>query len=348
MIVSTEGDLGDAVYMLGILSQLNDGPHELLLQGSGATKFKGEEGARRLYDLFHRLADIQPYIKLCRIADGGKDHVDWKSAEFRGMGYQRGQSLFDAHLAHLITTKNVGHGISGNHAWLFNIEPNTKFSGRVAINRTGRYRNSLFPWREVVQYYRNRIIFVGLHHEWREFCGHFGYVEYAPTPDLLGMAQIIAASDLFIGNQSCAYACAEGLKHHSIQETNLGYPDCIYARDNAQYCHDGAVTLPSLSGMSKPSLKLDKARADLSKYSTKVSPPGRWQFPGVNPQENFKLLVKVVSDLPQFRELPKEDVEREALMFNLDRCPGWQRPQMAATVMAALHQAGVQTGFPNS
>ena len=61
-------------------------------------------------------------------------------------------------------------------------------------------------------------------------------VIYTPTKNFLEVAQLIAGSKLFIGNQSAPYAVAEGLKHNSILEVTLPSPDCIYERDNGRYC----------------------------------------------------------------------------------------------------------------
>ena len=338
MNISTSGDAGDAIYLLNILKCLPDGPHTLLLEPSDATKAKGAEGIQKLYDLIGPLASAQPYIKECRIIRDG-DQVDWKSAGFRVQHYTRGQTLMQAHLNHLVATKGIGKGITGNAAWLA-CEPSMESAGRVVVNRTGRYRNDKFPWGKVVGLYRHRILFIGLHHEWREFCGHFGYVEFRPTRDALEMAQLIAGSALFIGNQSCANALAEGLKHRSIQETSLVFPDCIYGRDNAQFVSDGTCVLPPV-GDQEEGLTIRPDPPSMARYSTQISPPGKWQFHGIKPQHSFNMAVALIKQGDRMKGVSDEDIRRELLIANLDRCPGWQSQGEGSRVIAARHGAGL-------
>jgi hypothetical protein len=37
---------------------------------------------------------------------------------------------------------------------------------------------------------------------------------------------------LFVGNQSCPYAIAEGMKHPSILGVEPGAPDCLFYRED--------------------------------------------------------------------------------------------------------------------
>lgn len=337
MICSTEGDLGDATYLLAILSKLDGGSHTLLLEASPVTKAKGPEGVAMLHKAFSPLANAQPYIKECRIIQDGET-VDWKSADFRKAGYTYGKTLMAAHLDHLISVLDVGHGIDGRDQWL-TVEPSQESKGRVVINRTGRYRNSAFYWDRIVKHYSYRLMFVGLPHEWREFCAHFGYVEFRPTENLLEVSQLIAGSDLFIGNQSCANACAEGLKHRSIQETSLIHPDCIFKRDNAQFSHNGGCTLPDVDGSGE--LVLKPRQPDTSNLSTMISPPGNWQFPGCAPCISFEQIMGIVKRLPQWADKSKEEIRSAILQHTVDRCPSFGRnPQDTFKAEIALRAAG--------
>lgn len=117
----------------------------------------------------------------------------------------------------------------------------------VIIHRSPRYRNPDFPWKSVIEKYSGRIAFVGLEFEHQEFCRRFRCnMPYQRTLDFLEVAQIIAGSKLFIGNQSCPYAIAEGMKHNTIQETFSYSPDCIFKRRNAQYVAGRTLELPSI------------------------------------------------------------------------------------------------------
>lgn len=116
----------------------------------------------------------------------------------------------------------------------------------VIIHRSPRYRNPLFPWRRVLAKYEGRIAIVGLPSEVYEFQQNFGWVPYHYTRDFYELAQVIRGSKLFIGNQSCPYAIAEGMKHRTIQETYLRSPDCLFPRKNAQFIVNDRVNLPDL------------------------------------------------------------------------------------------------------
>ncbi len=138
--------------------------------------------------------------------------------------------------------------------WIYGIELDPRGNGRIIINRTNRYPNPLFRWREIVQHYGNRLLFVGTKEEHHTFCGKFGTVPYQPTRDLLEVAKLIAASAMFIGNQSACFAVAEGMKHRRLLEVCLTQPDVILPPDiHLHLSADGALSLPPMAG--KPALE---------------------------------------------------------------------------------------------
>lgn len=310
MTCTTEGDLGDATYLLAILKDLPNGPHTLLCRASNVTKAKGPSGVGALHRILSPLANAQPYIKDCRIWQV-KDTVDWASAGFRMASYEHGQTLLRAHVNHLVKTHRIGNEIDGKLKWL-EVEPSKETKGKIVINRTGRYRNETFPWDEVVLHYSHRLVFVGLHHEWREFCAYFGYVDFRPTENLLEVAQLIAGSELFIGNQSCANAVAEGLKHPIIQETSTIHPDCIFVRTNAQHVDTGACILPDIQGSGTCIVQArSKVACDIVTHTT---PPGMWQFRGLE-SPVFQVLVSQVKI--NWPDVTEDEIKRT----NLERVP---------------------------
>lgn len=337
-LVSTAGDVGDGIFLLNILKHLPGAPHTLLLEASPKTKAKGEDGVRRLHDLIAPLAKAQPYIGDCRLIEK-TDHVDWASANFRIQHYQRGQTLMQAHLNNLIETHGIGHEINGNEAWL-TCEPSKESRGRVVINRTGRYTNPFFQWGQVVHHYRNRLLFVGLHHEWRDFCGNFGYVEFRPTGNMLEVAQLIAGAELFIGNQSCANAIAEGLKKPLIQETDLTYPDCVFGRPDAQHVADGACKLPDIGGSGQKDIKHVVATLKVDASRLRESPPEGWQYEGQKGR-TLRALMRLLTPIYEGKDL--SDLRNEVIMANMARVPQFfnrEAEQQFARVKAARRAAG--------
>jgi len=311
MLASSTGDIGDVIFALNLIRQIPSAPHTLCLRSSASTKAKGPEGVQRMYDLLAPLVRLQPYIEDIQIIQSG-DPVDWKSEDFRERHYTKGETLMQAHLNHFTKTHGLGQDFTSSAPWLLNVEPSPRSKGRVVINRTGRYRNPVFPWAEVVKHFRNRLLFVGLKHEWREFIGHYGYVEFQPTDNMLEVAQLIQGSDLFIGNQSCANAIAEGLKHDCIQEVSLEFPDCVYTRPNAQHVADGVITLADGTVLKGKRPKTEK--------KTHIVPPRGWQYAGYPACPVFELLINEVA---KRENIPTDEVGEMVYESNVNRCPAF-------------------------
>lgn len=60
-------------------------------------------------------------------------------------------------------------------------------------------------------------------------------VSYRPTATLLELAELIAGSDIFVGNQSCPCWVAMGMGHRLIQETDMWNLNSVVRRDNAEF-----------------------------------------------------------------------------------------------------------------
>lgn len=249
------------------------------------------------------------------------DTIDWNSGEFRGAGlHSSSDNLFNVHLAHLKQSKGLGHGISPNKKWLF-VDPSKESNGRIVCARSERYRNGSFPWSRIVKHYGERLLFVGLQHEHAEFCSSFGGVQWKPVTNFLEMAQVIAGSELFIGNQSSPMTIAEGLKHPTIQETSTDPADCIYFRDNAQWVDNGGCTLPDIGGSGV--LEIAAKTFQVDGIVTHTTPPGQWQVevePGKPP-----IVLGVFSDLMNVCKLngigPKDSLANWIKVQNAIRVP---------------------------
>ena len=116
----------------------------------------------------------------------------------------------------------------------------------VVVHRSHRWRNPYFPWQEVFKRFSRQMIFVGTPEEYFSFVSDLGEVPYAQTSNLLELARVIAGCQLFIGNQSCPYAIAEGLKVNTLQETYPQLANCLFKRPNAIYGRDQYVYIPEL------------------------------------------------------------------------------------------------------
>ena len=267
------GNIGDIVYSLPAVKLLGGGflflgpdvrlPKEIVFR---------ETMSRSLFNVVAPLARAQDYV-LDTYFYSQMPKVNYDLNRFRTIEWT-GQNI--------ATMTLQGIGVEGK-VFLDDSEPWLKvkdpvFGKPVVIHRSSRYQNRLFPWRRVLTKYHDNIEFVGLKEEHLEFCKEFGVsIPFYPTKDLLELANRIAGSKLFIGNQSCPCAVAEGLKITLVQETDVVIPNCKFSRDDAYYCFDGHVTLP-----------------DLGSLSTNYKEPGKW----------FRLKKKVMSHLYE----PKEKV----------------------------------------
>jgi hypothetical protein len=99
----------------------------------------------------------------------------------------------------------------------------------IVVSRTGRYQNPSFNYGILKNL---SCSFVGLTEEHEAFCKKFFDIDYEEVEDYADLALIIANADLFIGNQSFAFALAEGLKVPRILEA------CPFANNVIPHGHN--------------------------------------------------------------------------------------------------------------
>jgi hypothetical protein len=193
----------------------------------------------------------QPYISDVLQWRGERvDHNlnDFRSKLFRALrvNQHKDKSIVDWQLEQYglpLTTKDS--------AWLTIKEPIR--AARVVFNRTGSgrpkhniYHNPRFPWHYVWEKYHKDAVFVGTEDEHVMFCATCGRVPHYHTANLHEAARVIAGADLFVGNQSCAFWIAEGLKKRLVLEVWLEGPNATVVRDGATQGWDEFVKLPDL------------------------------------------------------------------------------------------------------
>jgi len=106
--------------------------------------------------------------------------------------------------------------------WIFNVEP--KHVADIVINDTGklRWEGVTVDW-EQLRGFEDRAVFVGLDHEYKNFCRDRRYdIPHYKIKDAMEFAQIIKGSKLYLGNQSTGLAIAEGLKVPRVADLYLG------------------------------------------------------------------------------------------------------------------------------
>jgi hypothetical protein len=276
----SSGDFGDIIYLLPVIRE--NGGGQLWLYDRPWTKKISSR-----HDVIAPLFAAQKYISKVISNDG--EGVDYDFATFRSM-YRPEQNLTTSQAVYGQKTYGLKKA-KGDTAWL-KVEKSEETKGRVIIARSARYHNNLFPWKRILAHYGNAVLFIGLKEEHDDFCRAFGNVEHRPTKDFLALAELIAGSDLFIGNQSSPYAVAEGLKHPRILECNLRVPDCIYP-NGGQVCYDGHLDfLPAAGGKQT---EFFQRVPKYKKEAWSVCPPGKWQYPGFRPQNDIAALAQMLA-----------------------------------------------------
>lgn len=222
------GKLGDIVYSLPAVRMLGKSRYLVRLEDP-----LSEFEARQILPLL----SAQPYIESA--AFWSDEPIDHDLDRFRTQTPMF-TNLADCHLFAL--------GLASfprDRKWLevpAVIEPPKP----IAIARSLSFRGCPGFWETAYPQVRDQAYFVGTPLEHQEFERLFGPIEFRPTADLLELAQVLAGSKLFIGNQSCPYAIAEGLKMPCIQEVYPVTPNCIFERPDAAFITHPGQILPAI------------------------------------------------------------------------------------------------------
>ena len=194
------GDLGDIAFLCPSMKLIAKQTGEpVILYGKNGLR-PWDPLTERLW-LIAPLLESQPYIHSVRAWND--EPIDYDASLFRDDGLPFGETLASRQALWLKLDPDF------SEPWL-SVTPEPYTSGCIVVNRSARYHNHFFPWRELTEAFRDKMIFIGLPGEHNAFCEEFGRVGYFPTKTLLEVAQAIAGSELFIGNQSSCNAIAEG------------------------------------------------------------------------------------------------------------------------------------------
>jgi hypothetical protein len=251
----TYGDLGDVIYLLPCM-QLMPSPSILYLRDG----LRLEDPFTAKLPILAPLLLAQSYVAAVKPWNG--EPIDYDASFFRDAGLPFGITLAQ------LQANWLGLNPTFSRPWI-QVEPRREAA--IIVHRSPRYQNCFIPWKELVAEFGSDMLMIGTPDEHKDFVERFGHIPHRPTKNLLEAAQLIKGSELFLGNQSCPYAIAEGLKHNSIQETSVATPDCIFPRPNAIYCHDGALDTVILGRRFKTKSRM------IIKATRSETPPGGWR-----------------------------------------------------------------------
>lgn len=307
------GDLGDVVYAMAVYRAIG---------GVNLFAYDQRHVCKRL---LHRLPALQPllesqdYIKSVKVHDG--EPIDWNSSLFRN-NHQYTHSLVRSHQLHYLGQRQLPRiSLDVSTPWLRNITPSPISNGRVVINKTMRYPNQHFKWKEVLDHYGKLCLFVGLPEEHHHFQKEYGEIEFIQTKDLLEVAQIIAGASLTVANQSVALAMAEGLKAPRIACICIYQPDvCIQRGDpTVQRSADGACLLPAIGDV--PEKMIPPVSGMMAINKGRVPPNGGWRHGNLT-HTHFSALQY---DISQRRKISMEEAEKEIIAQTVATSPEFFR-----------------------
>lgn len=222
------GDLGDAIYSLPSVRALGGG--EIYFASRPWTRTRW---GPRLLSLIKPLIDATGYAT-AHLRDG--EWIDHDFTTFRNGGYKLGDTIIERQ------RRWIGAGDISLDPWLKAPVAGEKHG--IVINRSSRWHGFHFPWDKILEAFPKQIVFIGLPQEHKAFEREFGAVPFYECDHLLEAAQVIAGASLFIGNQSCALAIANGLGKPVVVEVCAYACDCFLKRDNAFFSFNGEVSFP--------------------------------------------------------------------------------------------------------
>lgn len=217
------GTLGDIVYSLPIMKHFGGGAFYLHLNqidwigqyyyGSKPNPFHQGRMTAQDLEFMRDFMLAQDYIKEFAALDPQTTEITHNLDQFR--------PLFVGHPGNYVDIYASAFKIDPTHwadlrnqPWLTVPDPRPIAGRPYVINRTARWNSSdsLAAWQSIRDQAQGQAVFVGLPEEHQEFCRFTDWaVDYQPTKNMLELAQIIAGSEQFVGNQSVALSLAIGL-----------------------------------------------------------------------------------------------------------------------------------------
>lgn len=219
------GTFGDLIYSLPIAQHFGKGTFYLHLDQInwigkhyyGSVPNPAHQGKLTIedYQFLKPLMLCQHYIENFTVLDSKKHEITHNLDRFR--------PLFVGHPGNYVDIYAQAFGINDakirknlrQTPWITVPHAKTTNGKSIVVNRTPRWlpqklSENWKKWRE--QGYDHQSIFIGHKQEHEEFQKITGWnIEYQPTNSALDIAQYIAGSDIFIGNQSFALSLAIGM-----------------------------------------------------------------------------------------------------------------------------------------
>lgn len=94
---------------------------------------------------------------------------------------------------------------------LTKMTPDVSYADKIVLCRTDRYRNAFIDWK-ILEPLKDKIVFLGLEKEHKDFCDACFKVDYLKCEDALHMLNVMSGAKTVIANPCGPYALAEQAK----------------------------------------------------------------------------------------------------------------------------------------
>ena len=222
------GNIGDIIYALPTLKRMHElcGLQIKLYLGLGKTipmpAYRNHPLGnvtlnQQMANLLLPLIREQGYLNSCDIYKDEKIDIDLDV--FRTLTIPTNSGNL-AHWYSYIT------GVSPQlfKSWL-TVTPDKSYANTIIISRSMRYRNPVVNFSFLARY--QNLIFLGIQEEYEDLALQVPRLKWVKVANFKQMAEAIAGCKFFIGNQSFAFALAEGLKVPRVLETYYHVPNVI-------------------------------------------------------------------------------------------------------------------------
>lgn len=216
------GEIGDLIYGLKVIKSINMGDlysHvDLNIDYNPNIErcvFPNKPFDVKMYEFVKRLLLRQPYIN--KFEYGVPDRIDYNLNYFRKTIFNRSRISFAD-----IYYEACNVEIDLNDGYIPWLECDTNSLAPITVIRTNGVNRTIpnYPWKIIVQKYKNEMVFLGTKTEYEEFIVQSGgeSIQWFDSSDMLSICEVINGAKLHMGNSTSISACAEGLKKNMIFE----------------------------------------------------------------------------------------------------------------------------------
>jgi len=179
-----------------------------------------------MFDLCKPLLEAQDYIERFEIWDG--EMIDYNIDVIREPDNSKALNIPFGDIRQWVMMYFCKMSACIGETWLELEKPVTKSDDLVVVNRTARYQNKGLSY-HFLKEYPGPVVFIGVLDEYAEFIKHCPKAAFHKCKTFMEAARLIAASKVFIGNQSSNFAIAEGLGATRMLEVCREAPNVIPA-----------------------------------------------------------------------------------------------------------------------